>query len=183
MGSERGSEAGLSQHLVVYIRERCRQTLAAECMENGGFQTPRPSAGDPLQNQEEWPWREGSELCLPCSHREGQSLFERLGKPSAPSALYALPLLPELLSTIHWTSFWTTWPGSGLGGREHNKHMNWTLREDPCGADVFVGQTYRRHSAMHMQVKKQHLEPDVEQQTSSDWERSASRLYIVTLLA
>ena len=33
-----------------------------------------------------------------------------------------------------------------------------------------------------MQVKKQHLEPDIEQQTSSNWQRSTSRLYIVTLL-
>lgn len=91
MGSEKGTEAGLSQHVVVYIRERCRQTLAAECMENGGFQTPRPSAGDPLQSQEEWPWREGSEVCLPSSRREGQSLFGRLGEPFVPSASMPSP--------------------------------------------------------------------------------------------
>ena len=33
-----------------------------------------------------------------------------------------------------------------------------------------------------MQVKKQQLEPDMEKQTGSNWERSMSRLYIVTLL-
>ena len=33
-----------------------------------------------------------------------------------------------------------------------------------------------------MQVKKQQLEPDMDQQTGSNWERSMSRLYIVTLL-
>ena len=33
-----------------------------------------------------------------------------------------------------------------------------------------------------MQDKKQQLEPDVEQQTVQNWERSISRLYIVTLL-
>ena len=33
-----------------------------------------------------------------------------------------------------------------------------------------------------MQVKKQQLELDMEQQTGSNWERSTSRLYIVTLL-
>ena len=33
-----------------------------------------------------------------------------------------------------------------------------------------------------MQVRKQQLELDMEQQTGSNWERSTSRLYIVTLL-
>ena len=33
-----------------------------------------------------------------------------------------------------------------------------------------------------MQVKKQHLEPDMEQGLVPNWERSTSRLYIVTLL-
>ena len=33
-----------------------------------------------------------------------------------------------------------------------------------------------------MQVKKQQLEPYMEQQTSPNWERRSSRLYIVTLL-
>ena len=33
-----------------------------------------------------------------------------------------------------------------------------------------------------IQVKKQQLEPDMEQQTVQNWERSTSRLYIVTLL-
>ena len=33
-----------------------------------------------------------------------------------------------------------------------------------------------------MQDKKQHLEWDMEQWTGSNWERSMSRLYIVTLL-
>ena len=33
-----------------------------------------------------------------------------------------------------------------------------------------------------MQVKKQQLEPDMQQQMVSNWERSMSRLYIVTLL-
>ena len=33
-----------------------------------------------------------------------------------------------------------------------------------------------------MLVKKQHLELDIEQQTEDSWERSMSRLYIVTLL-
>ena len=33
-----------------------------------------------------------------------------------------------------------------------------------------------------MQVKKQQLEPDMEQQTGSNQERNMSRLYIVTLL-
>ena len=33
-----------------------------------------------------------------------------------------------------------------------------------------------------MQVKKQQLEPDMEQQLVPNWERSTSRLYIVTLL-
>ena len=33
-----------------------------------------------------------------------------------------------------------------------------------------------------MQVKKQQLEPDKEKWTGSNWERSTSRLYIVTLL-
>ena len=33
-----------------------------------------------------------------------------------------------------------------------------------------------------MHIKKQHLEPDKELQTSPNWERSTSRLYIVTLL-
>ena len=33
-----------------------------------------------------------------------------------------------------------------------------------------------------MQVKEQQLEPDMEQQTDSDWEMSMSRLYIITLL-
>ena len=32
-----------------------------------------------------------------------------------------------------------------------------------------------------MQVKKQRLEPDMEQQTGSYWERNKSKLYIVTL--
>ena len=35
---------------------------------------------------------------------------------------------------------------------------------------------------IYMQVKKQQLELDMEQQTGSSWERSMSRLYIVTLL-
>ena len=34
----------------------------------------------------------------------------------------------------------------------------------------------------YMQVKKQQLESDMEQQTGSNWERNTSRLYIVTLL-
>ena len=34
----------------------------------------------------------------------------------------------------------------------------------------------------YMQVKKQQLEPDMQQQTFPNWERSMSRLYIVTLL-
>ena len=33
-----------------------------------------------------------------------------------------------------------------------------------------------------MKVKKQQLEPDMEQQLVQNWERSSSRLYIVTLL-
>ena len=33
-----------------------------------------------------------------------------------------------------------------------------------------------------LQVKKQQLEPDMEKWTSENWERSTSRLYIVTLL-
>ena len=33
-----------------------------------------------------------------------------------------------------------------------------------------------------IQVRKQQLEPDMEQQTGSKWKRSMSRLYIVTLL-
>ena len=33
-----------------------------------------------------------------------------------------------------------------------------------------------------MQVKKQHVESDMEQQTGSKLERSTSRLYVVTLL-
>ena len=33
-----------------------------------------------------------------------------------------------------------------------------------------------------IQVKKQQLEPDMEQQTSENWERSTSQLYIVNLL-
>ena len=33
-----------------------------------------------------------------------------------------------------------------------------------------------------MKIKKQQLEPDMEQQIGSNWERSTSRLYIVTLL-
>ena len=33
-----------------------------------------------------------------------------------------------------------------------------------------------------MQVKKQELVPDMEQQTGSNWERSMTRLYIITLL-
>ena len=33
-----------------------------------------------------------------------------------------------------------------------------------------------------MQVRKQHLELDMEQWTGSNWERNTSRLYIVTLL-
>ena len=32
-----------------------------------------------------------------------------------------------------------------------------------------------------MQIKKQQLEPDIEQQTGSYWERNTSKLYIVTL--
>ena len=32
-----------------------------------------------------------------------------------------------------------------------------------------------------MQVKKQELEQDMEQRTGSNWERSMSRLYIVSL--
>ena len=32
-----------------------------------------------------------------------------------------------------------------------------------------------------MQVRKQQLKPDMEQQTGSKWERSTSKLYIVTL--
>ena len=35
---------------------------------------------------------------------------------------------------------------------------------------------------LYVQVKKQQLELDMEQQTSSKWKRSTSRLYIVTLL-
>ena len=35
---------------------------------------------------------------------------------------------------------------------------------------------------IRIQVKKQQLEPDMEQQTGSNWERSTTRLYIVTLL-
>ena len=34
----------------------------------------------------------------------------------------------------------------------------------------------------NLQVKKQQLELDMEQQTGPNWERSTSRLYIVTLL-
>ena len=33
-----------------------------------------------------------------------------------------------------------------------------------------------------MQIKKQQLEPDMEKWTSENWERSTSRLYIVTCL-
>jgi len=33
-----------------------------------------------------------------------------------------------------------------------------------------------------MQIKKQQLEPDMEQLTGSNWERSMSRLFIVILL-
>ena len=35
---------------------------------------------------------------------------------------------------------------------------------------------------IYIQVKKQQLELDMEQQTGLNWERSMSRLYIVTLL-
>ena len=34
----------------------------------------------------------------------------------------------------------------------------------------------------YIQVKKQQLEPDMEQQLAECWESSTSRLYIVTLL-
>ena len=34
----------------------------------------------------------------------------------------------------------------------------------------------------YMQVKKQQVEPDMEQQMGSYWERSTSRLYTVTFL-
>ena len=37
-------------------------------------------------------------------------------------------------------------------------------------------------SEICMQVKKQHLELDMEQKTGSKLERSTSRLYIITLL-
>ena len=33
-----------------------------------------------------------------------------------------------------------------------------------------------------MQVEKQQLEPDMEQQTGENWERSTSSLYIVNLI-
>ena len=46
-----------------------------------------------------------------------------------------------------------------------------------------VGQTTRPASGeICMQVKKQQLELDMEQQTVQNWERSMSRLYAVTLL-
>ena len=38
------------------------------------------------------------------------------------------------------------------------------------------------YAGFYMQVKKQQLEPDMEQQLVQNWERSTSRLYIVTLL-
>ena len=148
----------------------------------GGFRPPALLQGTPCRIRRSGPGVRAQSSASPAHTGTGRACLKGWGshlrlQPSMPS-----PSCQSHFQPFTWTSFWTTWPGSGLGGREHNKHMNRTLREDPCGADIFVAQTYRRRSAMHMQVKKQHLEPDVEQQTSSDWERSASRLYIVTLL-
>ena len=61
----------------------------------------------------------------------------------------------------------------------------WLCGSQDCGKFLKRSENQTTLTAsweMCMQVKKQQLEPDMDQQTGSNWERSMSRLYIVTLL-
>ena len=48
MGSEKGTEAGLSQHMVAYIRKRCRP-LQLSAWRVGGFSSPALLQGAPCR--------------------------------------------------------------------------------------------------------------------------------------
>ena len=56
-------------------------------------------------------------------------------------------------------------------------HTNWKILQEMGIADPLPASW-----EICMQVKKQQLELDMEQQTGSNWERSMSKLYIITLL-
>ena len=58
---------------------------------------------------------------------------------------------------------------------DHNKM--WKIPKE-MGISNYLTSSYETY----IQVKKQQLELDIEQQLAQSWERSTSRLYIVTLL-
>ena len=59
---------------------------------------------------------------------------------------------------------------------DHNKL--WEILKEMGIPDYLISLLQNRYAGL----KKQQLELDMEQKTGSDWERSTSRLYIVTLL-
>ena len=84
----------------------------------------------------------------------GLSKKQESSRKTSISALLTMPKPLTVWITISCGKFWKRW-----------EYQTW-----PASCEI------------SMKVKKQQLELDMEQQTGSNWERSMSRLYIVTLL-
>ena len=85
----------------------------------------------------------------------GSSKKQESSRKTSISALLTMPNPLTVWITINCGKFWKRWK------YQATSPASW----ETC-----------------MQVKKQQLEPEMEQRTGSKWERSMSRLYIVTLL-
>ena len=110
-------------------------------------------------------WTENSQMYKPDLEKPEKpeiKLPTSIGSPkeqesSRKTSISALLTMPKLL-TVCITRNWKIWKEMGIP-----EHPTWLL--EIC-----------------MQVSKQQLEQDMEQQTGSNRERSTTRLYIVTLL-
>ena len=96
---------------------------------------------------------EESEIKLPTS--AGSWKKQESSRKTSISALLTMPKTLTVWITTNYGKFFKRW----------EYQTTWPASREIC-----------------MQVKKQQLEPDMEQQTGSKLERSTSKLFIVTLL-
>ena len=96
---------------------------------------------------------EEPEIKLPTS--DGSSKKQESSRKTSVSALLTMPTPLTVWITINYGKFWNKW----------KYQTNWPDSWETC-----------------MQLRKQQLELDMEQQTGSNGKRSMSRLYIVTLV-
>ena len=96
---------------------------------------------------------EEPEIKLPTS--VGSSKKNESSRKTSISALLTTPKPLTVWITTNCGKFWKIW----------EYQTTWPASWEIC-----------------VKIKKQQLEPDMEQQTGSNWERGTSRLYIVTLL-